>query len=264
MQLNPGGCTNSTVRRTALLAIVVLAAGCGGDKTATTPASPTLSFGYDAATPLRYVDHGVVLHHGPVKVHDVSFVSRGKRVDAYLVEGKADGASPAVVLVHGGGGDRTELLGDAVELARLGFVALTVTEPSSAYPPAQPTNVQGLVDESKAVTVDDVVAVRRAADVLASSRQSTRSDILRMEQRREDGRVCRRLGPVSKQSRCSRAARTSSRHSSRPRRPARGTSSSRASVASIRSGTSRWRGRAACSSPTGAATRSFPARRYST
>jgi dienelactone hydrolase len=156
------------VRRTALLAIVLLAAGCGGHKTATTPASPTLSFGYDAATPLRYVDHGVVLHHGPVKVHDVSFVSRGKRVDAYLVEGKAGGARPAVVLVHGGGGDRTELLGDAVELARLGFVALTVTEPSSAYPPAQPTNVQGLVDESKAVTVDDVVAVRRAADVLAS------------------------------------------------------------------------------------------------
>ena len=149
----------------------VALAGCGQSKhtASSTPAGGSrLAFSYDASAPLRYVDRGVVLHPGSVAVHDVSFESRGKRIDAYLVEGAGKQARPGVVIVHGGGGDRTELLPDAVHLARLGFVTLAITEPSSAYPPPQPTTVQGLVSESKAVTVSDVVAVRRAADVLAS------------------------------------------------------------------------------------------------
>jgi dienelactone hydrolase len=132
------------------------------------PAGNRLAFGYDTAAPLGYADKGVVLHHGGVAVHDVTYRSRGKQVEAFLVEGPGKQARPAIVLVHGGGADRTELLGDAVALAHLGFVALAITAPSSAYPPAQPTSVRELVNESKAVTVDDVVAVRRAADVLAS------------------------------------------------------------------------------------------------
>jgi len=152
------------------LAAVVLA-GCGHSKqtSSTTAAGGSrLAFSYDGSAPLRYVDRGVVLHPGGVDVHDVSFQSRGKRIDAYLVEGAGKRARPGVVIVHGGGGDRTELLSAAVQLARLGFVTLAITEPSSAFPPARPTTVQGLVDESKAVTLSDVVAVRRAADVLAS------------------------------------------------------------------------------------------------
>ncbi len=156
------------MRRIVLPAVLLLAAGCGGGRTGTTPASPARSFGYDASAPLRYTDHGVVLRRGAVDVHDVSFLSRGRRINAFLVEPKGGAARPAVVLVHGGGGDRTELLGDAVELARLGFVALAITEPSSADPPTQPTSIEALVDESKTVTIEDVVAVRRAADVLAS------------------------------------------------------------------------------------------------
>jgi dienelactone hydrolase len=110
----------------------------------------------------------VVLRRGGVTVHDVSYLSGGRRIQAYLVEGKGKQARPGIVLVHGGGGDRSELLGDAVALARLGFVAMTITAPSTAYPPAQPTTVQQLVDDSKTVTVADVVAVRRAADLLES------------------------------------------------------------------------------------------------
>ena len=127
-----------------------------------------LPFDYDTAAPLAYSDEGVVLRNGAVTVHNVSYRSRGKKVEAFLVQGPGKQARPAVVLVHGGGGDRTELLGDAVALAHLGFVALAITAPSSAYPPPQPTSVRELVNESKAVTVDDVVAVRRAADVLES------------------------------------------------------------------------------------------------
>jgi dienelactone hydrolase len=156
------------VRRLALLAVVVLAAGCGGShKSAPPTPSPRLTFDYNGKTPLVYEDNGVVLHRGPIQVHDISYVSRGKQIDGFLVERKTKGSMPAVVLVHGAGGDRTELLGDAVELARLGFVAMTITAPSSFASP-QPTTVQQLVDQSKSVTIDDVVAVRRAADVLES------------------------------------------------------------------------------------------------
>jgi dienelactone hydrolase len=152
---------------------VVVAAGCGGSKhaastTTTPPASGTLAFGYDAAAPLDFADKGVVLRDRGVAVHNVSYRSGGRQVEAFLVEGPGKQVRPGIVLVHGGGADRTELLGDAVALAHLGFAALAITAPSSAYPPPQPTSVRALVNESKAVTVDDVVAVRRAADVLAS------------------------------------------------------------------------------------------------
>jgi dienelactone hydrolase len=156
----------------AALCAVVVAAGCGGAKhsvsTTSTPAATTLAFGYDTSAPLGYADKGVVLRNDGVAVHNVSYRSGGKRVEAFLVEAAGKQPRPGIVLVHGGGGDRTELLGDAVALARLGFVALAITAPSSAYPPPQPASVRQLVNESKSVTVDDVVAVRRAADVLAS------------------------------------------------------------------------------------------------
>jgi dienelactone hydrolase len=157
--------------RSGALAFVALAplAGCGHAPRPTTRAKPpTLSFGYDASVPLGYRDLGVVLRRDGVTVRNVAYRSEGKRIDAFLVQREGAKAEPGIVLVHGGGADRSELLGDAVQLARRGFVALAITAPSSAYPPAQPTTVKALVDESKAVTVADVVAVRRAADVLAS------------------------------------------------------------------------------------------------
>jgi dienelactone hydrolase len=164
------------MRNTALwlaaFALVAGLVGCGQEKKTTTSASTPprsrLAFDYDAAAPLGYADRGVVLRNGGVTVHDVSYRSRGRQVAAFLVEGPGKEPRPGIVLVHGGGADRTELLGDAVALAHLGFVALAITAPSSAYPSPQPTSVRQLVNESKAVTVDDVVAVRRAADVLAS------------------------------------------------------------------------------------------------
>jgi dienelactone hydrolase len=159
-------------RQLAVLLAVVVAAGCGGSKHAasTSSAAPAgaTPFAYDNAAPLRYIDQGVVLRNGAVTVRNVSYQSRGKEVEAFLVQGPGKQPRPAIVLVHGGGGDRTELLGDAVALAHLGFVALAITAPSSAYPPPQPTSVKELVNESRAVTVADVVAVRRAADVLSS------------------------------------------------------------------------------------------------
>ena len=125
-------------------------------------------FVYDSSRPLRFVDRGVVEHLGPVAVHDISFVSRGERVNGFLVERPGAARRPGIVVVHGSGGDRRELLGAAAGLARLGAVALTITEPSSAEPPPAPTSNSQLLSESRSTTQRDVIAVLRAEDVLAS------------------------------------------------------------------------------------------------
>ena len=142
-------------------------AGCGSSPSPA-PAAKPLSFGYDRSKPLGYQDRGVVAHRGSISIRDISFSAGGKPVDGYLVEQTGSHSRPGVVLLHGSGGDRSELLGDAIELARRGFVALTITAPSTANPPPTPTTVAELVRESQTVTVKDVVAVRRAADVLAT------------------------------------------------------------------------------------------------
>jgi dienelactone hydrolase len=157
----------------AILGGTAALAGCGSSTTTATtttggPAPPRLRFGYDASRPLGKVDRGVLARQGGLSLHDVSFVSGGEHLDAYVVELAGSRRRPAVVLVHGAGGDRNELLGDAVALARRGFVTMTLTEPSTADPPPTPTDARTLVAETRAVTVRDVVAVRRAADVLES------------------------------------------------------------------------------------------------
>lgn len=163
-----------TAVRTGIVAFAAcIAAGCGGSgasqhAAAPAPARERLSFDYRTSVPLGYVDRGVVAHEGAISVHDVSYTSSGQRVDGYLVEPRGAKRRPAVVLVHGSGGDRRQLLGTAVALCRRGAVALTITAPSSAHPPQAARSAAALLAASRAETVHDVVAVRRAADVLAS------------------------------------------------------------------------------------------------
>jgi dienelactone hydrolase len=157
----------------AVCLVAGVLAGCGGHArqaatTATTAASgSTLAFDYPQSAPLGYTDRGTVERKGSITVHDVSFQSGGHRIDGYLAEGPGK-ALPGVVLVHGSGGDRRQLVGDAVALAKRGIVAMTISAPSTAYPPPPPTSNRQLIAESKAVTLSDVIAVRRAADALAS------------------------------------------------------------------------------------------------
>ncbi len=129
---------------------------------------PRLAFGYDRSAPLGFIDHGVVERRGSVVVHDIEFRSGTERIQGYLVEPISPGRVPGVVLVHGAGGDRAELLDPAIELAQRGAVALTITAPSTAYPLPQPTTVAQLLSGTTLTTLRDVVAVRRAADILAS------------------------------------------------------------------------------------------------
>ena len=74
-------------------------------------------------------------------MQDVSYASGDDRVEGYLVSpSSTSGKLPAVVFLHGAGGDREEQLDTAVKLAKRGAVALTITAPSGAKtPPAGAT-----------------------------------------------------------------------------------------------------------------------------
>jgi dienelactone hydrolase len=169
----------------ASLALLTAAlAGCGssgnGSTTsagATTAAStttaqaaapiPVLRFSYPTAAPLRYVDGGRVNRRSyPIAIHDVSFVSDGKRVKGFLLIPPGSGRRPAVVFVHGAGGDRGSLLVQAAWLAARNVVTLAITEPSSGYPPPVSSSLARRLRQVRDVQVEDVVAERRAVDVL--------------------------------------------------------------------------------------------------
>jgi dienelactone hydrolase len=158
-------------RLSLLLALAVLAAGCGGSSAPEEPADgiPRLDFAYDGDAPLGYADRGRINKVSyPIAVHDVSFTSQGTEVQGYLLLPPKAEKLPAVVIVHGSGGDRTELLGQAAWLAARNVVTLTITEPSTSDPPAQPTSQRQLLTLTRQVQVRDVVAVRRAVDALSS------------------------------------------------------------------------------------------------
>ena len=157
------------MRLSACGALCAVLAGCSSSA-APKPAraeSPLLSFGYDASAPLRFADAGSVEVGNRIAVHDVSFRSMGQRIEGYLLIPPGRARRPAVVFVHGSGGDRNELLGRARALAARGFVTLTITEPSTSSPPKRSSGgTEALLSQLQAGQVRDVVAVRRAVDVL--------------------------------------------------------------------------------------------------
>jgi dienelactone hydrolase len=74
------------------------------------------------------------------------------------------------VIVHGAGGDRRELLGQARALAREGVVALTITAPSTAHPLPRASTLPALLDGARRTQLRDNAAVRAAARYLAGRR----------------------------------------------------------------------------------------------
>jgi dienelactone hydrolase len=142
----------------------LLAAGCGASNNE--PSTQPTPFDYDATAPLRYEDKGVINHDYPIKLHDVSFGSGGKRVQAMLAVPPGKGPFPAVLYLHGSGGDRTQLVVPAAWMAARGVVTMTITMPEGSIP-ANATVEERLVAERKSA-VATVVVARRAVDVLQS------------------------------------------------------------------------------------------------
>jgi dienelactone hydrolase len=157
---------------TAVCLLCALLAGCGSSsapKKQQATEIPRLGFDYDASAPLRYVDRGRVNQPGfPIAIDDVSYRSGNARIDGFLLLPPGSGRRPAVVFVHGSGGDRGQLLLQAAWLAARNVVTLTITGPSTSSPPAAGAQGASLLKQARTVQVRDVVAVRRAVDVLRS------------------------------------------------------------------------------------------------
>ncbi len=145
-----------------LLAAVVslLGLGCGGGSSADDG-----TFGYDGEAPLAVDDRGIASEADGIVLRDLSFATPSGRVEALMLAPRDADGLPAVVIGHGSGGDRTSMIAPAAWLAARGAVVLTLTLPSSSRPPTG-LDAEERLRYYRDVEVGDVVAVRRAVDLL--------------------------------------------------------------------------------------------------
>lgn len=145
------------------LAVLILASCGGSDK----QSEPDI-YAYDASKPLALQDNGRVNKDHPIQVRDISFAGTSERVPAFLLKPSGKGPYPAVIYLHGQGGDRFELLQSAAWIAARGAVALTVESPYSPNRNIElGPGVEGLRKERNR-TIMGVLELRRAVDLLQS------------------------------------------------------------------------------------------------
>jgi dienelactone hydrolase len=142
---------------------LLVSLGCGGGS-----AADDETFGYDDDAPLGIDDRGIVSEADGVVLRDLSFTTPTGTIEALVVAPSAAEGLPAVVIGHGSGGDRTSMIAPAAWLAARGAVVLTLTLPSSSTPPPSRLDAAERLRWYRSIEVGDVVAVRRAVDLLQS------------------------------------------------------------------------------------------------
>jgi dienelactone hydrolase len=164
--------------------LLVLASGCGGSGahvssgalTAVTTPGDGGEFAYDASKPLGYVDHGRVNRRGyPIAVHAVSFTAGSDLLDAYLLLPPGRGPFPGVVYLHARGTSSTDFLVPASWIVARGAAALVLTVPSDTAPQQAATSPVAALRLQERLQARDVIAVRRAFDLLQSLPQVERT-----------------------------------------------------------------------------------------
>ncbi|HEX3267425.1 MAG TPA: hypothetical protein VHQ98_05540 [Gaiellaceae bacterium] len=146
--------------------LLLVATGCGGSSEQSQ--SPARSpFAYDSARPLRFVDRGRVNTRYPIAIHDVSYTAGRDRIAAFLVLPPSGGKRlPAVIYVHGSGGDRKQLVVPATWLASRHTVGLVITAPSATAPAPAGGSPNAELRRQARLEERDVIAVRRGIDLL--------------------------------------------------------------------------------------------------
>ncbi len=153
-------------KRIALSFVLLLLAGCGGAGDSKSVADGPFDYDRDAA--LDFEDSGRVNRNYPIEIRDVSYASPSGDdiVTAFLVKPPGKGPFPGVILVHGAGANREQLVVQATWLAGRGAVALAVDSPFARNPDIEvPEGVPGLRVERDLIVLN-VQELRRAVDVL--------------------------------------------------------------------------------------------------
>ncbi|NVB81714.1 MAG: hypothetical protein HOV81_25185 [Kofleriaceae bacterium] len=156
----------------------LLAAACASQpapqKPSPPPAAPSppraVDFAYDASQPLDVQLEGTPDAWGDIEIQRLTYASpRGGRVTALVVAPHAvSGRRPAVIFQHGMGLlDKTELLPDAILVARAGGIALLVDAPDQR-PEALRTLDYASHEHDDELWEHTAVDLRRAVDVLAA------------------------------------------------------------------------------------------------
>ena len=153
-------------RCAGLVLVVALLAGCGGGEKASVPQQ----FSYDDSKPLDPQIKPSSFSTNEVQVEDISFSGPGDTfLNAYLMTPSgSDERHPAVIYAHGAGGDRQEMLDEALKMAEKGAVTLTldmIYSPGRAKP--LPEGMAGVRENSR-LEAESVQEVRRAVDFLQS------------------------------------------------------------------------------------------------
>ncbi len=124
-------------------------------------------FAYDAQAPLDMREEKRGREPG-LAVISFSYASpRGGRVPAVLVVPDGPGPFAGLVMMHGSGGNRTELLVLAKSYARLGVVTMTISAPS-ARPEHGSLDAYLFTEQDRRDQIQLIVDLRRAVDVLVS------------------------------------------------------------------------------------------------
>jgi dienelactone hydrolase len=156
--------------RRALLAFVLLLAGCGGAESGKEhPLADTSArlFAYEPSQTLA-VSEGETVTDLLYTISGVSFASPdGDRVTGIVARpGLERRGAPGVIFMHGSGGTRVDFVDEAAMLAARGVVAMTIDSPFSRSPREDIRAGYGDDATVRRLLVQNVKDLRRALDVL--------------------------------------------------------------------------------------------------
>ena len=121
-------------------------------------------FDYDATAPLQ-LERRPDASLEEILIEDVAYASpMGGEVPAFLVSPAPPGTYPGLILMHGSGGDRDDMLAEGRAYARLGVIALLISAPPARSDPPGPFIT--LTPSDREHQVQLIVDLRRGVDVL--------------------------------------------------------------------------------------------------
>ena len=165
----------------AVIGLLVLAGGCSSTREPSPSNEPSNEpdavsmTAYDASAPLLVEEAPAEIDADGVSLQGVSWASPGGgRVSAWLVVPPGSGPFAGIVYLHGSETDRDDFRDEAVAMAHGGAVSLVIDAPFARTGDSRHNYLLnfGLPERERDMTIQAIVDVRRAYDVLAA-----RSDV---------------------------------------------------------------------------------------